>query len=187
MNKEKTLTEMLYVGPIYIDVGADMDVPAAKTEGAVFGTVDLGGEIGVTHYGRIFGDEPLEGDPVPSSVEGWIALLIDMRDMLARCFVLGKMIPTHGFLCDHLDEEENANLDQAIRELGEEFFEITLDRAIEAIERREEKDERFRGGLKMISDLMKREGVRRGLNKEEREKMTLGDMLEDLDTEEDES
>ena len=174
---EKSVSDLLYVGLIYVDVGYAWDVPTAETMD-VLGAMDLGGKISVDLVRYEFGDEYLyEDDPPLGSVEMWTMLLTEMRNMLARCFLFGEMRVASDTLGSRLDEEEAKNLDRAVTELGEEYFKITPGLGLGALKGRARDDRDFTDGLKWLVRLMQVEGLARGLNREERRKMTIGDLI----------
>jgi hypothetical protein len=174
---EQSVSDLLYVGLIYVDVGYAMDTPTAETMD-VLGAMDLGGKISVDLVRYAFGDEYLyEDDPPPGSVGMWKMLLTEMRNMLARCFLFGEMRVSGDRLDSFLDEEEAKNLDQAVTELGEEYFKITPGLGLGALKGRARDDRDFTDGLKWLGRLMQEEGLARGLNREERRKMTIGDLI----------
>lgn len=178
---EQSVSDLLYVGLIYVDVGYAMDTPTAETMD-VLGAMDLGGKISVDLVRYAFGDEYLyEDDPPPGSVGMWKMLLTEMRDMLARCFLFGEMrvLSSERLRCTlEREEDEGAkNLDQAVTELGEEYFKITPGLGLGALKGRARDDRDFTDGLKWLGRLMQEEGLARGLNREERRKMTIGDLI----------
>src|SRR5215211_4532168 len=91
MENATTLAGLFYVGRVYVDVGIGFDglfAPEARTTVPTLGAADLGGEISVGLDG--YGDHDLEQELPPlGSVELWKTLLVNMRDMRARCMVLG--------------------------------------------------------------------------------------------------
>jgi hypothetical protein len=182
---EQSVSDLLYVGPIHVDVGYDMDAPTAETMDEL-GAMDLGGKISVDLVRYAFGDEEdlYEDDPPPGSVGMWKMLLTQMRDMLARCFLFGEMQVVSdrlGHALKEEEEEEAKNLDRAVTELGEEYFKITPGLGLEALKGRARDDRDFTDGLKWLGQLMQEEGLARGLNREERRKMTIRDFLDDGD------
>jgi hypothetical protein len=175
MAEEKTLLEMLYVGEIAIDVGYDMSTPAAKTETNYLGAPELGGDISVTLHEYFDGESEFEGDPPADSVEMWAKLLVQMRDMLARCFVLGTMkVVQGGLFYGELWDEPRENLETAMQSFDEDFYEITLEKAGKAIRAREAEHERIVGGfkaMKMIADSVKKHPF---------ERITMGEVFDRL-------
>jgi hypothetical protein len=175
---EQSISDLLYVGTIHVDVGYAWDVPTAETID-VLGAMDLGGKISVDLVRYQFGDEYLyEDDPPLGSVGMWKMLLTQMRDMLARCFLFGEMrVLSSERLRWAVKEEEDRNLEQAITELGEEYFKITPGLGLGALKGRARDDREFTDGLKWLGRLMQVQGLARGLNREERRKMTIGDLI----------
>jgi hypothetical protein len=109
----------------------------------------------------------------------WTELLIAMREMLARCWILCEMryVTGGGFYSDMLEEEDRTDLEAAIDELGDDFRRITPADALAAVIKRETQDEQFRGGLQAILGLFDEEARRRGLSPEEKGRLTLGDLF----------
>jgi hypothetical protein len=175
---EQSIWDLLYVGPIHVDVGYDFDVPTAETVD-MLGAMELGGKIRVDLARYPFGDDYLyEDDPPLGSVGMWKMLLTQMRDMLARCFLFGEMrVLSSERLRWAVKEEEDRNLEQAITELGEEYFKITPGLGLGALKGRARDDREFTDGLKWLGRLMQVQGLARGLNREERRKMTIGDLI----------
>ena len=149
MDDEATFADLLYVGPIYVEVGYCMGMPRAKTASAVLGSTDLGGEISVELPEYAFGDEE-EGAPPYGSVEMWKMLLTQMRAMLARCMVFGEIDP----LWDGPTEEGHKEFSQATDELGDDFFEITPAVALEALRARARADEASMRALEQLGEFM---------------------------------
>jgi hypothetical protein len=147
----------LYVGTIYVDVGYDMDVPAATTDDSIFGALDLGGTVSVDLPQYLFGDEERgEDDPPMGSTQMWMILLARMRNMLASCWLLGQMKPQvmGSRLTNQLRPEERENLGRAIELLGEEFFEISPEVAFAAVAARHEQDRQFQDGLHAVFEFI---------------------------------
>lgn len=176
---EKNLVEMLYAGPISVDIGYDFsEVPTAATTEEVFGALDLGGRISTQLIAYYAGESDDESDPPRGSVEMWSLLLVRMRDMLARCFVLGEMQISPDMYYSEIEEEERENLHTAMGLLDKDFYVISLETAIEAIRSREREYERMRGGLEVITKLMN------AVKKHPFERITIGEMLERFKEEE---
>jgi hypothetical protein len=179
---EQSVSDLLYVGPIHVDVGYDMDVPTAETVD-MLGAMELGGKIRVDLARYPFGDDYLyEDDPPLGSVEMWKMLLTQMRDMLARCFLFGEMRVLSSerlrWAVEEEEEEDAKNLDRAVTELGEEYFKITPSLGLEVLKGCARDDLAFRDGLKWLGRRMQVEGLARGLNREKRRKMTIGEFLD---------
>jgi len=158
---EDKLAAALNVGNLLVDVGYDgMGTPAARTETEYLGAFDLGGTISVdlpayafTEFGERTEGE--ENEPTDGSVEMWMILLAAMRDMLASCFVLCQMDPRMGDIYGgHLDDAERENLGRAIDVLGKDFFRVDIDRAVQVIKARSDRDSHMRGGMTAISQWM---------------------------------
>lgn len=147
---EQSISDLLYVGTVHVDVGYDGGGPTAETVEIGLGGMDLGGTIRVDLVRYAFGDEDLyKDDPPDGSVGMWTMLLTEMRDMLARCFLFGQMRVVSDTLGRSLDEEEEKNLDQAISELGDEDFSIriTPGLALNALLGRDREERAVRDGL----------------------------------------
>lgn len=175
---EKSLADMLYVGTIQVDVGVDwaFGTPTARTVVPTLGAVDLGGEISTELLAYEDEDEPPSDDYPPfESVEMWKMLLLQMRDMLARCFIFGKMRVNVGL--SELAVSEGAadkNLDQAITELGDENFliAVTPEIALSALSAREEDNERLQRGLEAMLGFVEAQQSREGEN------ITIGEAVD---------
>jgi hypothetical protein len=127
-----------------------------------------------------------EDGRIYASPEAWAKLLREMRDVLARCMILGRMeVATDSFVLD-TDEEDYKSIEEAEKLLGEEFFDITPEVALAALQARAENEEKIMAGLKKIMTFMGEEGLRRGLNKEERGKITLREAFSPDEDEEEE-
>jgi hypothetical protein len=169
---ERTLEDLFYCGSVLVEVGFGLsDYPEARTDNTVMGYADLGGEITVT----LPEDDVLEDKDGAIYVrpEAWADLLREMRDMLARCMILGRMVVASENSLLLADEENRKSIEKAKKLLGEEFFDITFDTAMRALKERYEEEEQVRGGLRMMINMMEEEGLRRGLNKEEPGRMTV--------------
>jgi hypothetical protein len=178
---EQSVSDLLYVGTIHVDVGYDFDVPTAETVD-MLGAMELGGKIRVDLARYPFGDDYLyEDDPPLGSVGMWKMLLTQMRDMLARCFLFGEMRVLSSerlrWAVEEEEEEDAKNLDRAVTELGEEYFKITPGLGLETLKGRARDDRDFTDGLYRLGRLMQEEGLRRGLNREERKRMPLKDYM----------
>lgn len=75
------------------------------------------------------------------------------------------------------DEEDQREIFATIDRL-KETLRITESDALRVAEEERQKSESLAAGLKKMGSTMKQEGLRRGLNKEERRQMTLGEALE---------
>jgi hypothetical protein len=173
---ERTLQDLLHFGDVLVEVGFGLGGSLeARTVSSIIGHVDLGGEISVTLYDDNLAEHTEEGRPY-AKPEAWAEILREMRDMLARCMILGRMEVVSGgeFTLD-MDEENLTSIEEAEQLLGQRFFHIDFDTVIAALRERRERQERVRRGLLRMSQLMAEEGFRRGLNREERAKMTLGE------------
>jgi hypothetical protein len=171
---EWTLEKLFYRGAVLVEVGFSHGggFLEARSDSSVMGYADLGGEIKVTLYEDVIEDKDGSAYARP---EAWAELLRETRNMLARCMILGRMVVANeGFLSD-TDEENSESIEKAKKLLGEGFFDITFDKAMRALKERYEEEEKVRGGLRMMIKMMEEEGLRRGLNKEEREEMTIGE------------
>jgi hypothetical protein len=172
---ERTLEELFYRGVVLVEVGFSLGggFLEAQTDSSVMGYADLGGEIRVTLYEDVIEDKDGSGYARP---EAWAELLRETRNMLARCMILGRMkvVASEGYLLQ-TDEENSESIEKAKKLLGEEFFDITFDTAMRALKERYEEEAAVRGGLRIMMNLMEEEGLRRGLNKEERGRMTIGE------------
>jgi hypothetical protein len=62
-------------------------------------------------------------------------------------------------------------------------LQITDEYAMRVVTEEEERAEKERAGFKRVASFMREEGLRRGLNKEEREELTLGEALESQEDE----
>jgi hypothetical protein len=168
---EKTAGDLFHVGPIFVDVGYT-DCPEARTNDGVLGAVDLGGEIVVRlyEYGE-YGDEDGELDPDPpdGSVGMWKMLLTQMRDMLARCLMFGRM---HPMWRGSEEEEGYKEFNQAAAELGEDFFNTTPGTAVAALRERAREDENTRAFWEGLGRFMEAQQERPDEN------ITLGDAVE---------
>jgi hypothetical protein len=183
MNQDETqdFFQKLYMGTIFVDVGYS-SVPTATTATGILGAVDLGGDISVEMLEYLYGDEERgEDDPPLGSVQMWMILLSRMRNMLASCFLLGQMQPVIGTFSYVDVEEDRENLEKAIEMLGEEFFTITPQVALQAVEARHEEDLEFRDGLQAVVEFIDRyrepgenitieEALKRAKEKQEQDK-----------------
>ena len=169
-----TLEELLYCGDVGVDVGFTLSggFVEARTNSTLMNYADLGGEISVTLYEDVLEDK--DGG-IYVRPEAWAELLREMRDMLARCFILGRMVVSSEGLLFGVDEENSKSIEEAEKLLGEEFFYITLDTVMRALKARRDEETKVREGWQMLANLMAEDGLRRGLNKEKREEMTIGE------------
>jgi hypothetical protein len=178
MKKDVTLGNLdaLYVGKIYVQVADDfLGGLYARTDDGILGAADLGFELRVTafHYEE-------EEDP---DVSSWIRELLDkMRLALARCFIWGEMVP----YSDLREDEDKETFKKVLNALPEGYLDITPALSMEALAAQSEQDAAFVSGITKLTRLMEEEGLRRGLNKEERAKMTLGEIFQEKSTEEEE-
>jgi hypothetical protein len=160
MDAEKTILDLCYVGTVYVDVGYNMDIPTAETFDGWLGAVDLGGTISVNLL-RYMSDDPdelSEDDPPSGSVGMWKKLIIEMRDMLARCFVFGEMkIGGGGWLSRQLDKEEEKNIDQAFRELADDdlTIKITPALAVETLQVRARHEQAVTDGIESLVEFIR--------------------------------
>jgi type VI protein secretion system component Hcp len=174
-----TLERLFATPPLYVSVGADMMSDyAAQLDGSVFGGIDLEGSIQVQigEHELIYEDDTSadgarEGKFEPGSPAMFAELITRMRNLLASAMFCGTM----RVIGEDIGEEEQKNLAQAIDDLGEEFFEITLENALVARMEQVARDDALGEGLQRILSTMREEGIKRGLNKEERDNMTIGD------------
>jgi hypothetical protein len=157
---DETILDLCNVGTVYVDVGYDvLGTPAAETLAGYINTVDLGGTISVTLL-QYMGDDPDkldEDDPPFGSVGMWKMLITEMRDMLARCFVLGEMkMGGDGRLGFQLDKEDEKNIDQAFRELADDdlTIKITPTLAVEALQVRARHEQAVTDGMERLVELM---------------------------------
>jgi hypothetical protein len=172
---ERTLEELLCCGDVLVEVGFGLGGNLeARTGSTVMGYAYLGGEISVELHEDVV--EDTEDGRIYARPEAWAKLLREMRDMLACCMILGRMevVGSEGFILQ-TDEKDRESIQEAKKLLGEGFINITLDTAITALEERHECEERVRRGLQKIIRLMGEEGLRHGLNKVERAKMTVSE------------
>ncbi len=100
-----------------------------------------------------------------------------IRNMYCNLATLGvfdkvKLVPQWGSALDP-DEEREAR--EAIEKL--DGFEITPEYAASVAEEAQQAAQRAQTNLKKMAMLMQEEGLKRGLNKEERQGMTLGETL----------
>jgi hypothetical protein len=171
MSEKRTLEKLFYCGRVLVEVGFNsVDRPEAQTNSTFLNCADLGGEISVKLYEDVL--EEAEDGAIYVKPEAWAELLREMRDMLARCMILGRMEVASGGLMLDMDEENSMSIQEAEKLLGEEFFDITFDTAMRALKERCE-EEKVRDGLRMMINMMAEESLRRGLNKEERGRMTV--------------
>lgn len=162
--------DVLYVGKIYVEITEDFSLGeiVAETDAAILGAPQLGFElrtqVSVLDY---------EDDEDPD-LEAMLRQVLDgMRLALARCFIWGKMVLTP----DDLSEAAQQGFNKALAGLPEEYLRITPALSLKACVGQAERDARFTVGLKLLGNLMQEEGLRRGLNKEERTQMSIGDMM----------
>jgi hypothetical protein len=165
---EKNMADLLYVGTVYVEAGYYGGTPTAETI-SYLGGADLGGQISVELVQYTFGDlaDLFEGDPPVGSVEMWKKLIVEMRDMLARCFVLGEMKMVGGErLSSEVDEQEDKNLDQAITQLADDkekfTIKITPEIAIKALAARARDEQAIRENLKAMLAFIEAQQYREG-------------------------
>jgi len=162
MKAEKSWDELLYRGDVLVDVGFNRGGnPEARTNSTVMNCADLGATIVVALHGEI--KEESEDGAIYVRPEAWARLLREMRDFLARSMILGRMVvSTEGFLLS-MDEENKTSVAEAKRRLGAGFFDLTLNKAITALEERYEEEKKVsgrkvKGGLLRMIEMLAEEG-----------------------------
>lgn len=156
MDDAEAARNRFHVGPIYVEVRYDMGTPAACTIDGGIGDVDLGAEIVVrlSEYEFEGADEP---DQPYGSVGMWRMLLTRMRDVLASFMLLGEMRPAWD---GSAEDEGYGEFGQAVDELGERFFKVTPEVAVEAIRRRAREAEAGAQGLAALGEFMQAQQAR---------------------------
>jgi len=176
----RELEDFLTVGVIEVTLDETGIGYEARAGGVSLTGVDLGADVCAPiscfdlRYGDEDDDEHAEFDA--GSVEMFVELMTRVRDVLASYMLVGRMnVGIDGF--GSLDEEDAKNAVEATESRREEFFEIDLYSAFAARKGLHDREAALTGGLKALLDIMREEGLRRGLNKEEREKLTIGEAL----------
>jgi len=177
MTQEHDFGGLFFVGPIYVEVGTGAHGDyEASTKNAVFGAVELGGTISARlGYGEIEGYDPAldeEDTFKENSPEMWVELLTRMRDLLARCMILGTMVVVPSEL--FLDENEQKVLTKVLHSLPEEFFEITPELAIRLLKERAERERKATERLEATVEMMDAQKAR------DDENITLGEAMKRL-------
>jgi hypothetical protein len=125
-------------------------------------------------------DDHVDEESGVTSPEGWEELLTEVVKVLAFFGLPGEVdVRTDGGVWGDvpLEEGDAKTASEAIRRLKERgALTITLEDVAAARGKALEEAESVDGGLKIIKNLVQEEGLKRGLNKEEREKMTLGEI-----------
>jgi hypothetical protein len=116
-------------------------------------------------------DLDLDDEEAPWPYAEMIAML---RQALAFCGVVGRM----SFDTSWLEGEEYEGATATIARLSEEERTITAEDVPRARQAIADAARRESEGFTMLMKTMQEEGLRRGLNKEERGKMTLGEFME---------
>jgi len=132
-------------------------------------------EIRTTSYALV--DEYPEDDEGRARMRTELRTLIDdMRTALGRCTILGEMEIYYG--PGSVDDELWAIMEGVIGDLPDGHLVITEETVVEVHQRLVDLHKsraRFFEGLKRYAET---EGLRRGMNKEERSSLKLGDVLD---------
>ena len=170
---------LLNIGSIDFEVGADMHGGYAARTAPTLTSADLGATIEVS-----IDFMELEEDDAPE--EGSVAMFKELinrtKDAIAVMGMTGTLYFRYGGLYP-LDEEEQRNFIAAIDEVGYEgSVHVTIKDVVEAKAEQRARDVALGDFFRMVYTSMAEKAVAKGLTKEEREKMTLGETL-DLDDE----
>ena len=77
-----------------------------------------------------------------------------MRDFLARCMILGEMNVVAGNGLLDTDEHDRATLKEVLKSLPEDFFEITVPKALASLRARAENDRAVAEGISNLLEMM---------------------------------
>jgi hypothetical protein len=113
--------------------------------------------------------------------EGAKEVIARMRRALAFLGLCGEMLVAVDV--DVYGEERKEEALRVIEKLSEQDRTITWNDVRRVNQEAEEEARRVERGFGKLAGFMKEEGLKRGLNKEEREKLTLGEALKDAGTE----
>jgi imidazolonepropionase-like amidohydrolase len=106
--------------------------------------------------------------------EGFEEVLAKIRRMLAHLGMVGKFYVDTNI---PFDDEARGEAQRVIDNLSERDRTITPADVQRVLQEDEERAKQVSEGLKHIARIMKEEGLRRGLNKEERKKLSLDEVF----------
>jgi hypothetical protein len=145
-----------WVGTVDIAIREGVEcAPTAVTTSMTLGSADLGAEIKV-EIPSFEWDEELGGDMEDlfdrDSVEIWLELLRRMRIALASFMIFCRMRP---FIDGRFEgEQDEANIEEAIGLLEEDFFWVKPEMAVEAVRARSARENRVTEGLEVLKRLL---------------------------------
>jgi len=144
-------------------------------------SADLGAEIQVKiwEHELSFNDPEYpdlahDGDFEPGSVEMFVELLTRTRNAFASMMLITTLNVGHSGMAGLSREGDVETLNVAMDSLPDDFFDITLEKAIAARQKYIDDEAAFAGGLKVIK-IMNEEAMKRGYTKEQRAQMTIAD------------